>query len=106
MSKSEEFEGKLEQKVIIQRTAKLVDAQNDLKDLKFKLHEANTKLVETEALLKKAEFIVDHAIENFMVNQLEHLTNDQAIDLVAKYFGTEYKSKAVSIMSKFINQSK
>ena len=105
MSKLEEFEGKLERKVI-QRTAKLVDAQNDLKDLKFKLNEANTKLVETEALLKKAEFIVDHAIENFMVNQLEHLTNDQAIDLVAKYFGTEYKSKAVSIMNKFINQSK
>ncbi len=91
---------------LIQRTAKLVDAQNDLKDLKFKLNEANTKLVETEALLKNAEFIVDHAIENFMVNQLEHLTNDQAIDLVAKYFGTEYKSKAVSIMNKFINQSK
>ena len=91
---------------LIQRTAKLVDAQNDLKDLKFKLNEANIKLVETEALLKNAEFIVDHAIENFMVNQLEHLTNDQAIDLVAKYFGTEYKSKAVSIMNKFINQSK
>jgi len=91
---------------LIQRTAKLVEAQNDLKDLKFKLNEANTKLVETEALLKNAEFIVDHAIENFMVNQLEHLTNDQAIDLVAKYFGTEYKSKAVSIMNKFINQSK
>ena len=91
---------------LIQRTAKLVDAQNDLKDFKFKLNEANIKLVETEALLKNAEFIVDHAIENFMVNQLEHLTNDQAIDLVAKYFGTEYKSKAVSIMNKFINQSK
>jgi predicted nucleic acid-binding Zn-ribbon protein len=94
----------LEEK-LIQRTAKLVDVHNQVSDLKSRLHESNNKLVETEYLLKKADIKVDQAIENFMVNQLEHLTNDQAIDQVAKYFGTEYKSVAVSIMNKFIKQS-
>jgi len=94
----------LEEK-LTQRTAKLVNLHNQVSDLQSSLHESSSKLVETEYLLNKADIKVEQAIENFMVNQLEHLTNDQAIDLVAKYFGAEYKSVAVSIMNKFIKQS-
>jgi len=94
----------LEEK-LTQRTAKLVNLHNQVSDLQSSLHESSSKLVETEYLLNKADIKVEQAIENFMVNQLEHLTNDQVIDLVAKYFGAEYKSVAVSIMNKFIKQS-
>jgi hypothetical protein len=46
----------------------------------------------------------EQAVENFMQDQLQDLTNDQVIDAVIKQYGKEYKNLAVKIMKKFNQQ--
>ena len=48
----------------------------------------------------------EKAVENFIQEQLQDLTNDQVIEKVVQHYGSEYKDLAVSIINKFINQSK
>ena len=46
----------------------------------------------------------EQAVENFMQDQLQDLTNDQVIDAVIKQYGKEYKNLAVKILNKFNQQ--
>jgi hypothetical protein len=46
----------------------------------------------------------EQAVENFMQDQLQDLTNDQVIDAVIKQYGKEYKNLAVKILNKFKQQ--
>ena len=93
-----------QEKKLIERTSKLVDQYNKIKDLKWELHQNSSQLVEAEFKHKQAEKKFDQIIENFMLAHLEDCTNDQVIKKVIKYLGAENEEKAKKILSKFNQQ--
>jgi len=94
-----------QEKKLIERTSKLVDQYNKVKDLRWELHQNSSLLVEAQFKHEQAEKKFDQAIEKFMLVHLQDLTNDQVIEKVIEYLGAEHEKQAKKILNKFKQQS-
>ncbi len=93
-----------QEKKLKERTSKLVDQYNKVKDLKWELHQNSSQLVEANLKHEQAEKKFDQAIEKFMLVHLEDYTNDQVIKKVIQYLGAEHEEQAKKILNKFKQQ--
>jgi hypothetical protein len=93
-----------QEKKLIERTSKLVDQYNKVKDLRWELHQNSSQLVEANFKHEQSEKKFDQAIEKFMLVHLEDYTNDQVIKKVIRYLGAEHEKQAKKILSKFKKQ--
>jgi len=94
-----------QEKKLIERTSKLIDQYNKVKDLRWELHQNSSLLVEAQFKHEQAEKKFDQAIEKFMLVHLQDLTNDQVIEKVIEYLGAEHEKQAKKILNKFKQQS-
>ena len=93
-----------QEKKLIERTSKLVDQYNKVKDLRWELHQNSSLLLEANLKHEQAEKKFDQAIEKFMLVHLEDYTNDQVIKKVIQYLGAEHEEQAKKILNKFNQQ--
>ena len=94
-----------QEKKLIERTSKLMDMYNKVRDLNWKLYENSTLRIEAQFKHEQAEKKFDQAIEKFMLVHLQDLTNDQVIEKVIEYLGAEHEKQAKKILNKFKQQS-
>ena len=94
----------MSEKIITERTSKLVHMYNKVRELKWDLHQNSTQLVKAVHDKKVAENKFDQAIEKFMLVHLQDLTNDQVIEKVIEYLGAEHEKQAKKILNKFKQQ--